>query len=254
MKLLSFTLILLALICACSSTHVSSDEVTPSINSGTSVFPHEDNWPKPENHGLTTLSLFSMGIDNALASSCLPCHEAQSFCHECHADFPHDTSWLNTNSSDFHGRSDASCTSQCHGEDLNGGLSDIACTSCHQNYPHETTNNNITSYFNSETTQWSDYQAHGHYVSETNALEKGSCATTCHGTDLSGGASAVACSSCHNTYPHNMFNSNWSLVHQSYVNLAGDQSCGATGGCHTSNNQGPDTVVQSCTTLCHQSP
>jgi hypothetical protein len=252
MKLLSFIIVLLALFCACSRTYAPSEDVSPSINTDTSVFPHKENWSEPTSHGMTTLSLFTTGQDSSMGVSCLPCHEAQSFCHECHSDFPHDTSWMNTNSSGFHGLSNTSCTTQCHGEDLNGGLSNTSCTSCHQTYPHDAFNKNITSYFDTGITQWSDYRAHGEYVLDTNAIEKGSCATTCHGTTLSGGSSLVACSSCHQTYPHNNFNSNWSLTHQSYVNLAGDQTCSSTGGCHTSNNQGPNTVVQSCTKKCHQ--
>ncbi|MBI2082165.1 MAG: Ig-like domain-containing protein [Deltaproteobacteria bacterium] len=59
------------------------------------------------------------------------------------------------------------------------------CQGCHPLYPHEA--------------DWKSKERHGTWVRTNDRL---SCATQCHGTDLSGGLTKVSCTKCHEVYPH----------------------------------------------------
>ncbi len=100
----------------------------------------------------------------------------------------HPIDWNLATSANFHGKKviasgKVSCTA-CHGYDLSGGDTGIACASCHALYPHDA--------------QWTVIAAssfHGAYIAAQN-WSMSSC-QKCHGSDYQGGDVKVACTSCH---------------------------------------------------------
>ena len=116
--------------------------------------------------------------------------------------FPHPSLW---SSVDSHGvttynlyaeGTDASMGDSCfdcHETDLTGASTESLCFECHQNFPH--------------LTGWTDSgNSNFHGSAITSDTVTASCATQCHGTDLSGGLSNKACNDCHASYPHTSSN------------------------------------------------
>ncbi len=237
-----------------------------TLSAGTSFyFPHATDWKEPTNHGVFTLQRFRDGTDATLGEACQDCHgeDLNGFnnvpsCRQCHTIFPHVEGWVNTGSSDFHGLTavasgiEETCGTECHGSDFAGGLSGKSCYSCHELAPHVYANPNIQEMFDSEDSVWADYTVHGQYVQENDAIDKGLCATNCHGTDYLGGLTGKSCYDCHAPYPHAGHSDNWRRDHRSYVYTNTDEGCQTENGCHTNKNYGPSTVAQSCTDFCHQ--
>ena len=268
-----FLLILLT-ICfytACGGSGASSDGSSNDNSDNdasadtSSIFPHSSNWADVEKHGVTTLELFKDETDEFIGETCQNCHGSDFkggntgiSCYKCHTVFPHPENWLDTSSSDFHGLTameeglSETCGTECHGSDYSGGLSDKSCYSCHELFPHIEDSTAISDYFANESSTWSDFDLHGAYVQDSNAMISGDCASNCHGTDYSGGLSETSCFDCHQPYPHQGYSNDWASDHISYVNTNTDASCGTENGCHTNKNPGPSTVSQSCTDFCHQ--
>jgi len=101
----------------------------------------------------------------------------------------HPESWINTDSDEFHGKkvlavSYGSCKS-CHGDNLKGGESTIACVTCHEIYPHYSDWNEIAA---------TDF--HGNYIRTQKQWSMADC-RNCHGTDYKGGRSGASCQDCH---------------------------------------------------------
>ncbi len=100
----------------------------------------------------------------------------------------HPDGWNTATADNFHGSkvletNYASCKS-CHGTDLKGGKSGVSCFTCHQTYPHP-----------DEWTQFNSDSSHAAYIKETTgAIDY---CKNCHGDDLQGGKSGIACSDCH---------------------------------------------------------
>ncbi len=222
------------------------------------IFPHEAGWAQPGAHGDWA---FRYG-----RQPCLNCHKESSeepestpTCRSCHPLYPHQGDWVQKTN---HGgwvlqNGTSSCATQCHGTDLQGGLTGISCTLCHTVFPHTPTwasptehgesakgdgqtlcqgchgddltggasgvscNRCHTNYPHSET--WRLPENHGNFVL-TNG--EGTCATQCHGADLKGGLSGVSCNSCHNLYPHP---NAWDDNHGAAATSLG---LGACQGCH----------------------
>ena len=87
-------------------------------------------------------------------------------------------------------RANIATCADCHGQDLNGGISKVSCTLCH-----------LGNAFSVHPVLWDNfaYAFHAGYV-ETNATGNTSCAVAvCHGTDLLGVAgSGPSCAiNCH---------------------------------------------------------
>ncbi|MEI6212790.1 MAG: hypothetical protein WCP10_01695 [Desulfuromonadales bacterium] len=89
-----------------------------------------------------------------------------------------------------------SCT-ECHGAELNGGISKVACTQCHlgsAEAPHPV----FWNYTSTKPTAWGKYAYAFHGIF---AKQKGttSCAVaSCHGSDLLGvSKSGPSCKNCH---------------------------------------------------------
>ncbi|MGK5089083.1 hypothetical protein WDW86_16115 [Bdellovibrionota bacterium FG-2] len=84
-------------------------------------------------------------------------------------------------------KSSTLCT-LCHGVDYKGGFSGKSCFTCHDYgnyYPHTSPG-------------WGKTGGHGATYLSKNAH----CASACHGSDLIGGLSGVACNKCHAAFPH----------------------------------------------------
>ena len=124
-----------------------------------------------------------------------------------------------------------SCATSCHGNDLSGGFTGIACTKCHADFPHPA--------------GWNEPAAHGEASRKAGALDR---CTDCHGKDFQGGTTGVGCLTCHALYPHP---SSWlnPQVHGGPVLDAGNASgCATT--CHGTDFLG-GLSGESCFT-CHQ--
>ncbi|MCA9726714.1 MAG: hypothetical protein KC729_03460 [Candidatus Eisenbacteria bacterium] len=101
---------------------------------------HPYGWVRPEEIPFHGNAFVSEG-----PAYCENCHGADSrggwsgvSCYTCHAGGPsgHPDGWMNPSSASFHGRRASQqgfedCR-RCHGNDLEGGISGVACSDCHQ--------------------------------------------------------------------------------------------------------------------------
>jgi len=103
----------------------------------------------------------------------------------------HDTGWIDEHPASYlSGNHD--CT-ECHGDDLRGGISNVSCytasfngISCHANGP------------GSHPAGWSDPDSHGAAAKAAPSSTTGfSYCQQCHGTDFKGGIVGQSCFSCH---------------------------------------------------------
>ena len=100
----------------------------------------------------------------------------------------HPSQWNDKGAEAFHGAKVVtsgylSCTS-CHGENLTGGSSGVACHDCHATFPHPPQWMNLTS---------ADF--HGQAIAAAR-WDMGAC-RNCHGADYRGGTSGASCNTCH---------------------------------------------------------
>jgi predicted CxxxxCH...CXXCH cytochrome family protein len=170
------------------ATEVSSP---PSVS-----HPPEWNTKTADNfHGNKVLADMASGYDQTGTASCQPCHgenydggKSGVACASCHPSFPHPSTWLDKDSEPFHGDVVDSLGTKvcedCHGADLSGGISGVACSDCHSLFPHP------SGWANPNSPNF-----HGVYISEDN-WSLSSC-TGCHGADYEGGSSGVSCTTCH---------------------------------------------------------
>jgi hypothetical protein len=135
-----------------------------------------------------------------------------------------------------------SCT-ECHGADLSGGISRVACTSCHLGNQRQVHPLNWGSYA---------YALHSQYVAQNGS--SGCAVAACHGADLKGVAgSGPSCSSCHMGGPTSVHPQGWNRdiisLHAGYVGTYPASSC-ATAVCHGGNLKGVFLSGPSCNN-CH---
>lgn len=154
-----------------------------------------------------------------------------------HPYFPHPDGWAEASSHGLRtlGNDEtlADCL-VCHDRDSTNlgssggtGTAPAGCKSCHAAFPH--------------TEDWQDRANHAQYVLD-NGTE--TCATTCHGTDLSGGLSNISCNTCHDNYPHS---DTWqNIENHGRAALADTSSCVL---CHGEDLTGGSSEI-SCTS-CH---
>ena len=167
------------------------------------MFPHPLHWEDITAHG--------SWVDKYGIDPCFKCHQNASdvkvdvpTCASCHPLYPHATNWLKDHAEMVKSQGDHICATQCHGSNLNGGVSGVSCLRCHATYPHPD--------------GWADAAMHGNVATgDGKALCK-----ICHGTDFNGGSSNVSCYKCHTLYPHA---ANWQETHRQYVSTNGDSSC-----------------------------
>lgn len=171
------------------------------------------------------------------------------------------------------------CATNCHGEDLSGGFTGLACAACHPSYPHPSgwdepaTHGDYSVRFGVETrcagchgddftgdhsgvsciachrnfphpAEWIEARVHGF-----DALSQGitaGCATLCHGTDFLGGLTTVSCYDCHASFPHP---SEWEAFDSHGAFAAAEASASCATVCHGTDFTGGDTDV-SCF-ACH---
>lgn len=157
-------------------------------------------------------------------------------CATCHAGYPHPGGWMNTNSSQFHGKvlkaSDwnVNACAPCHAPTFLGGTSGVSCFTCHASYPHGAGwMTNSTGF-------------HGLYVSK-NSWDMAPC-KTCHGTDFSGGPTESSCLTCHPGGPESCTTCHGSTNPAPPKDLANNTATTARGvGAHQAHFAGPFALV-----------
>lgn len=105
----------------------------------------------------------------------------------------HLQSWVDTSSSNFHGKvlnapgADVQACLTCHGQDYNGGSSEVSCISC-----HKLTGGEIhgRGWLNTASANF-----HGNTIRAAN-WDMSQC-RTCHGATYAGGTVPVSCLTCH---------------------------------------------------------
>jgi predicted CxxxxCH...CXXCH cytochrome family protein len=211
-----------------------------------SSYPHNAAWVNPSSpsyHG-NYLKNNQWNL-----SSCQACHGQQfdggtsgKSCYTCHASYPHNTTWVNPASPNYHGNYlknnqwNLSGCQSCHGAQFDGGTSGVSCYTCHASYPHASAWSNPAS-----------PNSHGNFL-KANQWNASSC-QSCHGTLYDGGASGVSCYTCHASYPHSV--KFGTAGHPSYL-MANGFPLTQCQTCHGSSYAGGTVVNVSCTTSgCH---
>ncbi|HJV37175.1 hypothetical protein [Geomonas sp.] len=146
------------------------------------------------------------------------------------------------------------CT-QCHGQDLAGGISKVSCAVCHsvQFVRPGVPAAGIAIH----PPDWDDlvYARHAPYVQQKGTI--GCASTYCHGVALTGGL-GPSCSSCHIGGPLHVHPEGWnttadltsgSPLHSQYVLANGTATC-RNGVCHGAQLQGVPLSGPPCS-LCH---
>lgn len=220
-------------------------EVACSVCHGT-IYPHNDNWKDKWQHGLAAKGdidkCVSCHIDET-KNDCKTCHHkndalwfgghgakahvsvsACKVCHGedlksgakakvegvlvdvapgcvsvdgCHGASLHKADYANKANHAPDASADISNCKTCHGYDFNGGFVGKNCFDCHDVadvYPH--------------TAGWETQGQHGAtYLSfKKNNNKKDACNNACHGKDMLGGFTKIACNKCHKEFPHNFNN------------------------------------------------
>ncbi|KAA3618893.1 MAG: hypothetical protein DWQ05_05860 [Calditrichaeota bacterium] len=207
-------------------------------------YPHGTEW---KGEGEKSHGEFLRNIDNNY-DSCRACHgsdlaggTSKVSCYQCHTTFPHWQGWIGQgqNSHNFYLRSngyDMESCKNCHGENLDGGSSEVSCTKCHADFPHPQ-GWELSSGDNSHTT-----------FLIANEFDYTSC-KKCHGQDFQGGATGISCNKCHEGFPHLP---EWSGTgtegHGSFLKIK-DYDMDSCRGCHGEDLTGGPSGI-SCT-KCH---
>lgn len=182
----------------------------PTCSSCHVLFPHPQSWVKKENHGAHVMAKGKGACGTQCHGFDFKGGLSKIACNTCHSIYPHLPGWVSPAEHGEKARGDKkSLCSGCHGGDLKGGTSRVGCyqSQCHNNvYPHEA--------------GWKIKEKHGKFVME---YGRGNCTTQCHGVDLKGGLSAVACNACHNSlYPHA---ASWVQDHGSAAKTSQNEAC-----------------------------
>ena len=151
---------------------------------------HPDAWSAVDDADFHGKRVEAKGTD-----ACASCHGTEldgaasaPSCYECH-DGPggHPSGWASRPQPGhraeiaLHGNGE--CRT-CHGESFTGGWSGVSCYGCHAGGP----SGHPDGWLNEQSSSF-----HGYFVSVNSST---SC-TDCHGMDLLGGTSGVACADCH---------------------------------------------------------
>ncbi|HIJ87163.1 MAG TPA: hypothetical protein HPP97_05680 [Desulfuromonadales bacterium] len=147
------------------------------------------------------------------------------------SDYGHPQGWNSTHK--LSAKADLETCIQCHGENLNGGISQVSCTSCH-----------LGGSAAIHPVQWGNY-AYARHKGFVAVNGTSSCATiSCHGTLLTGvsGSGPACATACHIGGQSAKHPANWTVIssnvlqnpkgHANYVKANGYTSCAANGACH----------------------
>lgn len=159
----------------------------------------------------------------------------------------HTGAWMSAH--DASAKADTAPCMECHGVNLDGGISNVSCTACHMGGTAAI-----------HPTVWASPIAFDHspYV---DLLGAAGCANlNCHGTNLLGGVTGPSCASCHIGGPLSFHPADWagsiSTKHGDYVDINGTQSC-ANVSCHGADLLGVKIdgvpISQACNE-CHAMP
>ncbi len=220
--------------CAEDTEFFGEDVIQVSGESVYVSFPHPENYALAQVHGQDALN----AQGNLVLDRCITCHSTEETevegapgCKSCHAQYPHPAGFGDTG---IHFQSilnmgvspstalQQECATSCHGSDLSGGLSGIACSDCHTLYPH-------AEYF-------SDASQHGPYFLASEGLPQNEQCDNCHRMDEVTQNGAPGCQECHSGFPHP---EGWGLSNIHIQGLA---------------NQGgslPTAISEQCATSCH---
>ncbi len=158
--------------------------------------PEWNNQAADNFHGKKVLANITSGLDPTGTISCQSCHgedfnggKSGVSCYDCHANFPHPPDWIDKNADNYHGDvvydSGTESCKPCHGENLDGGPSGVACADCHGGlFPHP------DGWINAASQNF-----HGVFIRNDNWSMSG--CQGCHGVDYAGGGSGVSCLTCH---------------------------------------------------------
>jgi hypothetical protein len=165
----------------------------------------------------------------------------------------HPSGWTATHKTSA--KTDLESCVECHGENLEGGISTVSCTKCHTAGPTS-----------KHPVSWSDYTYARHaasYTAEQAAApgKASSCANAaCHGTSLGGVGNAPACKSCHIEGVLAKHPADWTVIkngvlinpkdHAIYAKANGSDSC-KNAKCHGNDAKGVFLSGLSCY-VCHQ--
>ena len=138
---------------------------------------------------------------------------------------------------------DMSSCAKCHGGDLNGGISNVACAQCHLGDPRHV-----------HPLDWGAQAGTVHAVYVAKNGNSACSNLNCHGTDLSGvEGSGPSCSSCHLGGPDSAHPRDWGDLayyrHSVYVAANGTAAC-SNGDCHGQSLGGVNGSGPSCSS-CH---
>jgi len=153
---------------------------------------HPSDWAEP-----TSSNFHGDRVAESGPASCAGCHGSDfegtddaTGCGECHDGVGgHPYSWVSPSSDSFHGldveaRGIDPCQ-QCHGQQYRGdGWSEVSCYTCHAMGP----SGHPDGWLNQAS-----FSFHGRKVT----LEGPDDCRRCHGQDLAGGSSGLACAVCH---------------------------------------------------------
>lgn len=194
---------ILAALFACAENAARNNEhssiLLPDGNGVFVTFPHAEGWASPLAHGLASLA----GDGTLAKERCNGCHLLDSDktdgppgCRKCHSMYPHPPRWgdsgfhvsaLAPDSASLRPAINGLCATSCHGSDLKGGLSSVACTQCHSQYPHDS--------------DWKNAWNHGAKVLNEYALGLPGC-RNCHGVNSAQTDLSPTCASCHSGLPN----------------------------------------------------
>jgi len=211
-------------------------------------FYHPAGWTDPGGENFHGTYVFDSPSE---LTKCTTCHGAEfegelkaPACSECHDTYPHTEGWLAPATGGTHGvmalahKDGIEGCASCHGASYEGGAEAPACYTCHETYPHRA--------------GWMSPASGEYHGTTVLEAEDGpeSCAT-CHGEDYSGEATGVACSTCHEVYPHEVgFSGSAVSMHDDYMRGAGAWHLDACTSCHGSTYDGNGWDEKTCLT-CH---
>jgi mono/diheme cytochrome c family protein len=196
--------------CARHETEPKSERANPTYELA-GLYPHPKWFSANPMHGKLFLQ------SNQSCTNChganlagYPTHGAQKIpsCTQCHAGFPHTERWKKSYEHGLEYFKNRESCKTCHGSDLKGGDTGVACTKCHS-YPHDNRwaqpENHGAAFLKLVEAEHLQEQASGVPQPDSYIPEYKEC-MGCHGNSNGfadrNSKQTVSCSSCHSDMPH----------------------------------------------------